>query len=358
MTTTGNDSPRVYIRGMGSIAPWRRPEDAAIASVDARLSCQEPVYEEWIDARQLRRMSRIIRMGVTTGMMALREAQVPIPGGIVMGTGYGCLEDTGSFMTKMVTLREEALNPTPFIQSTHNTIGSQLALLLGCQAYNQTFTQGAFSFEHALLDALLQVKEDPSRTLLAGGADEITDVSHALWKRFGVFREDGMRSLAMYKEGRGVLHGEGAACFLLAGTPSATDIATIEGIETLYKPSQQALQHRVAQFLATAGITAADVDVVLAGAGGAAHDDAVLLELCRTSFPGSSRGFYKHLCGEYPVASAFACWLGADMLRSGHVPDGVLQVDAGRSPRYVLVVNQYFGTHYSLVLLRSCRATA
>lgn len=358
MTTSGNTIPRVYIRGMGSIAPWRQPEDAAIAPAGARLSCQEPVYEDWIDPRPLRRMSRVIRLGVTAGMMALREAQVSMPGGIVMGTGYGCMEDTGSFMTKMVTLREDALNPTPFIQSTHNTIGSQLALLLGCQAYNQTFTQGAFSFEHALLDAVLHVKEDPSRTLLAGGVDEITDISHALWKRFGVFREDGVRSLAMFKKGSGVLHGEGAACFLLAGAPSTTDSATIEGVDTVYKPSQSALQRRVEQFLAYAGITTADVDVVLAGAGGTLRKDALLLEICRTSFSASSRGFYKHLCGEYPVAAAFACWLGADILRTGRVPEGVLQVDAGRTPRYVLVFNQYFGTHYSLVLLRSCHATA
>jgi 3-oxoacyl-(acyl-carrier-protein) synthase len=358
MTTTGNNTPRVFIRGMGAIAPWRSAEDLATAPIGARLVCQEPVYEDWIDPRQLRRMSRVIRLGVTAGMMALREAQVSMPGGIVMGTGYGCMEDTGSFMTKMVTLREEALNPTPFIQSTHNTIGSQLALLLGCQAYNQTFTHGAFSFEHALLDAVLHVREDSSRTLLAGGVDEITDISHALWRRFGVFREDGARGLGMFKAGSGVLHGEGAACFLLAGTPAATDVATVEGIETLYKPSQVILQHRVAQFLASAGITAADVDVVLAGAGGTQQDDALLLELCRTSFRGSSRGFYKHLCGEYPVAASFACWLGAGILRAGHVPEGVLQVDAGRTPRYVLVFNQYFGTHYSLVLLRSCHATA
>ncbi|MBT1685726.1 beta-ketoacyl synthase N-terminal-like domain-containing protein [Dawidia soli] len=358
MTTPRNDPSRVYIRGMGSIAPWRTTADSAVAPAGARLTCQEPVYEDWIDPRLLRRMSRIIRLGVTTGMMALREAQVSMPDGIVMGTGYGCLEDTGSFMTKMVTFREEALNPTPFIQSTHNTIGSQLALLLGCQAYNQTFTQGAFSFEHALLDAVLHVKEDPARTFLAGGADEITDISHALWKRFGVFREDGVRSLAMFKAGHGVLHGEGAASFLLAGTPSATDRATIEGIEMLYKPSHIVLQHRVAQFLAAAGITPADVDVVLAGASGTLHDDALLLELCRTLFSDSSRGFYKHLCGEYPVATAFACWLGADILRTGQVPAGVLQVDAGRTPRYVLVFNQYFGTHYSLILLRSCHATA
>jgi 3-oxoacyl-[acyl-carrier-protein] synthase II len=358
MTTTANNVPRVYIRGMGSIAPWRNAADAAIAPAGARLTCQEPVYESWIDPRQLRRMSRIIRLGVTTGMMALREANVPVPGGIIMGTGYGCMEDTGSFMTKMVTLREEALNPTPFIQSTHNTIGSQLALLLGCQAYNQTFTQGAFSFEHALLDAILHVREDASRTILAGGADEITDISHALWQRFGVFRKDGARSLAMFKEGSGVLHGEGATCFLLAGTPSASDIATLEGVGMVYKPSQIVLQQRVEQFLASAGITPAEVDVVLAGAGGAAHDDALLLTLCRTLFGSSSRGFYKHLCGEYPVASAFACWLGADMIRTGQIPGGVLQVDAGRAPRYVLVFNQYFGTHYSLVLLRSCPGTA
>ena len=67
-----------------------------------------------------------------------------------------------SSSAKMVDSNESALNPTPFIQSTHNTIGSQIALLLQCQGYNQTYTQRAFSFENVLLDAILELKENPT----------------------------------------------------------------------------------------------------------------------------------------------------------------------------------------------------
>jgi 3-oxoacyl-(acyl-carrier-protein) synthase len=96
-------------------------------------------------------MSKILKMGVASGTLALREAGITAPDGIITGTGYGCLEDTGTFLTKMIEGRETALNPTPFIQSTHNTIGSQIALLLQCQGYNQTYTQRAFSFENVCL---------------------------------------------------------------------------------------------------------------------------------------------------------------------------------------------------------------
>lgn len=123
----------LYISGSGNISPKLTADSDFIQS-------GEPDYGEWIDVRQLRRMSRIIKMGVTAAQIALKEAGIERPDGVITGTGYGCLEDTGLFLNKMIINKEEALNPTPFMQSTHNTIGSQIALLLQCQGYNQTFT--------------------------------------------------------------------------------------------------------------------------------------------------------------------------------------------------------------------------
>ena len=127
-----------YINGVGAISPQKTWGDEGVllsAPVDYPnnyLSCIEPDYTQYIDPKYLRRMSRILKMGVTASIMALKEAEIAIPDGIITGTGYGCLEDTGIFLRKMVEQNEQALNPTPFIQSTHNTIGSQIALLLTC----------------------------------------------------------------------------------------------------------------------------------------------------------------------------------------------------------------------------------
>src|SRR3954470_24014998 len=119
-------------------------------------------------------------MGIASASLALQQAHVDVPDSIITGTGYGCLDDTGIFISKMIENKEEALNPTPFIQSTHNTIGSQVALLLQCQGYNQTYAHGAFSFESALLDAVMQANDFADKNILLGGIDEITDISHSI----------------------------------------------------------------------------------------------------------------------------------------------------------------------------------
>ena len=76
--------------------------------------------------------------------------QVEMPGGIIVGTAYGCLQDTEIFLTTMIEYNEEMFTPTAFIQSTHNTIGAQIGLMLQCHNYNNAFVHSGFSFESAL----------------------------------------------------------------------------------------------------------------------------------------------------------------------------------------------------------------
>ena len=65
----------------------------------SKLECVQPDYSQFVDVRQLRRMSRVIKMGVASGTLALREAGITAPDGIITGTGFGCLEDTGIFLS-------------------------------------------------------------------------------------------------------------------------------------------------------------------------------------------------------------------------------------------------------------------
>ena len=351
---------KIYIKGMGNISPQQTWGDETLLSQTFdykgdRLTCHEPAYEQWIDVRSLRRMSRIIKMGVAAGSMALKEAGITNPDGIITGTGYGCLDDTGSFLTKMVINDEQALNPTPFIQSTHNTIGAQLALLLQCQAYNQTYTQGAFSFESSLLDATLQLQENPSQLMLVGGVDEITDISHAIQQRFGKFNSESRSSLDLLKSSEGTLNGEGASFVVLSGEPGEHDKASLEAMTMFYKHDEATLRNGIKTFISEAGMQSHEIDFVLSGACGIREFDSPLNAIVDDIFPDSSKGFFKHLCGEYATASSFALWLAAQILHAHHVPEMVIFHDAGRPVENVLIHNQYFGTYHSLILLKSCR---
>jgi 3-oxoacyl-[acyl-carrier-protein] synthase II len=351
---------KAYIRGMGNISPQQTWGDKALLPSlkdysHGRFTCIEPDYSVWIDPKHSRRMSRIIKMGVASAFMALKEAEVLIPDAIITGTGYGCMEDTGAFLNKMTANNEQALNPTPFIQSTHNTIGSQIALLLQCQEYNQTYTQGAFSFESALLDSMLLLAENPSKHMLVGGVDEITDVSHTIQKRFNIFRPDLKNSLDLFKQpDKGTLHGEGSAFFVLSGEQSPNDKGCIQGVTTFYKPDVTVMESGIADFLARASLRIKDIDLILLGKSGDDRYDSIINSIEHNLFKEASVGVYKHLCGEFPVASSFALWLAVSIVHDQQLSEIVITKNTKRAPKNILIYNQYFNTQHSLILVKSC----
>ncbi|WP_276369833.1 beta-ketoacyl synthase N-terminal-like domain-containing protein [Chryseolinea sp. H1M3-3] len=348
-----------YIKGMGNISPQQTWDDSVLLNKplvyhDDKLKCHEPDYTQYIDPKQLRRMSRVIKMGVAAGSMALKQAGLSVPNGIITGTAYGCLEDTGIFLNKMIENNEHALNPTPFIQSTHNTIGSQIALLLQCQGYNQTYTQGAFSFESALLDGMLELKDAPDQSLLVGGVDEITSTSHAIQRRFGIFRK-AMNNMDLFQsKEKGTLNGEGAAYFVLSGEKGMNDKVCIEAVKTLFKPTESDLHHEIISFLEMASAKPNDIDLVLAGKSGDQSFGTDTDKILEAFFPASTIGLFKHLCGEFPTASAFALWLGAKIIQENYLPAAVVFRNNSRPINRLLIYNPYFGTHHSLILLRAC----
>jgi 3-oxoacyl-[acyl-carrier-protein] synthase II len=352
----------IYIKGMGNISPQKTWDDETLLAqtIDHkgnRIGCVEPEYTRWLDAKQIRRMSRILKMGAASAFMAMKESGITKPDGIITGTGYGCLDDTGIFLSKMIESNELTLNPTPFIQSTHNTIGSTIALLQQCQGYNQTYVQGAFSFESSLLDAILLLKENPSQSLLVGGVDEVTDISHAILNRFDIFRDNAQSTLNLFRTpGNGTINGEGAAYFVVSGEAGEHDIARVENVAMFYKAGKSELQSGIERLLTDNNLKASDIDFVLSGRSGDAESDKSLTEVTNTLFASASLGLFKHLCGEYPVASAFGLWLAARILRDHHIPDVVVYKDTGKQLKNILVINQYFGTHHSVMLMKSCRA--
>lgn len=145
-------------------APLRYPDVFAPAL--------DPDFKAFISPSESRRMSRILKRAVCSALSAT--------GGrkdfdaIIMGTGAGCIENSEKFLFDMVRMGEACLKPTLFMQSTHNTIASQIAILMGCHGYNMTYTQDGVSFESALLDGFMQISEGDADSVLVGSHDEAT----------------------------------------------------------------------------------------------------------------------------------------------------------------------------------------
>lgn len=352
----------MYIRATGNISPQKtfghQPlVNEPVAYTGNRLTCIEPDYKEFIDPKQIRRMSRIIRMGVAAAMECLQEAEIKTPDAIITGTAYGCLEDTNTFLTKMVEFNEELLTPTSFIQSTHNTIGAQISLMLQCNNYNNAFVHRGLSFESALLDGMLLLKEGEADSVLVGAIDEITNTSHTILNRFGLYKQGPVSNLDIYQtRSNGTIAGEGSAFFLLANNASTTDYAKLEGLETFYKPDgQKEIEKNILSFLADHSININDIDLVVTGKNGDARTDKIYDQLAQGIFSNSKTINYKYLCGEYPTASAFGLWMAANIIKSGAVPAALAQSGStGKKIRRALIYNNYLGIHHSLFLLSAC----
>ena len=351
----------MYIRATGNISPQKtfghQPLVDAVAYTGNRLACIEPDYKEFIDPKQIRRMSRIIRMGVAAAMECLQEAEVKVPDAIVTGTAYGCLEDTNSFLSKMVEFNEELLTPTSFIQSTHNTIGAQIGLLLQCNHYNNAFVHRGFSFESALLDGMMLLKEKDAAHVLVGAIDEITNTGHIILNRLGLYKQGPVSNLDIYKsQTKGTIAGEGATFFLLANEPAATDYAKLDGLHTFYKPGGiDEIEKQIAAFIEKHSVSMHDIDLVIAGKNGDTGGDKIYEQLGQTIFNTKKTINYKHLCGEYPTAAAFAMWLAAVTIKSGKVPAALNHTAAlDKKIDRVLIYNHYQGLHHSLSLLSAC----
>ena len=352
----------IYIRGTGNISPQITYGDVpflneAVEYCDNRLTCIEPDYKDVIDPKMIRRMSRIIKMGVASASVCLKDAEVEIPGAIVTGTAYGCLQDTDVFLTKMIEQNEELLTPTSFIQSTHNTIGAQIGLLLKSNNYNNTFVHRGFSFESALLDSIMYLKENSASTVLTGAIDEITDNSHAILSRFGLYKNENVSNCNLYKtSSKGTIAGEGAAFFLLANESSANDYAELNGVYTFYKPEDfKEIEKNISSFFASQLITIDDIDLVITGKNGNIKDDKVYTDLQKTVFNNIQLAHYKNLSGEYPTSAAFALWLAINIIKSRSVP-AILSMENNSEKRIkkILIYNHYQNIHHSLFLISAC----
>lgn len=352
----------IYIRASACVSPQKTFGDDSFLNEPVeynatRLKAIEPDYTRFIDVKSIRRMSHVIKMGVAAAKECLDLGNVEMPGAIITGTALGCLEDTLTFMNRMIEMDEQMLPPTAFIQSTHNTVAAQIALLLKCHNYNNTFVHKGISFESAMLDAIMLLREQEANDILVGGVEEMTDASYKVLSRLGLFKRWPLSNFELYNTStNGTIGGEGAAFFLLTDKKSNDNLAGLDGIETFYGVTDPAeIENRINLFLLRHKVALGDIDLVINGRNGDVKNDAVYDSLNNSIFKTASLASYKHLCGEYPVSSSFALWIAANILKKQTVPATIKQREVNEaSPKKILIYNHYLNTYHSLMLVSAC----
>ena len=179
----GNDSSVLLSKNAANL-----PEatDNLHVQPSADVCLIEPAdYKPYIPAMQARRLTPALRQLVVAARQALEQAGLDIPDAIITGTDLGCICYSVGLLNQLTDEGEDALSPTLFMQSTHNTPSSLIAILLHTHGYNCTYSHGAMSYEQAMADARRQISLGLINNALVLAFDEDDSTWQALMQQAG-----------------------------------------------------------------------------------------------------------------------------------------------------------------------------
>jgi len=292
-----------------------------LRALDPSSELIRPDYSNYIPAMERRRMSDVQKMSIACSLDCMQQAGIDQVDAIIVGTSMGCCINIRSFLDKILSANGGPLSPTSFIVSTHNTVAGQIALLLKNHGYNMTHTQNSLSFEQALMDAMLGIKEG-FRHVLVGGADEEEE---SLYNMRARIKNEQLHLVS------------GASFFILSCKPGNT-----EGIKLLDAGSYgliDSMTDHIDQFLFSNGQSAEDIGHVLY----AVNDEERRTEL-NNLFPQEQLIDYQKSAGTSYTNSAFAMHYGIDMLLNE-------RIRGLRETRKILICNNVIPENLGLILL-------
>jgi 3-oxoacyl-(acyl-carrier-protein) synthase len=352
---------KTYINGLGCISAQKTfdtvfLEEAELNENDTILPLKAPVYKDFIPPVAIRRMAKGVKNGIVASTLALREANLETVDAIITGTGMGCIEDSEKFLKTILDNDEQFLTPTSFIQSTHNTVGGQIALGMQCKAYNLTYVNGAVSFESALFDAKMMIEEEDASSILVGGIDETADYTMSLFRLAGFIKKENEGPYSVLgSTTKGAVLGEGATFFVLENEIKENTIAEVLDVEILNKLNISEVENKMISFLASNGLKIADIDTVLLGYNGDVDSDLYYKNLSEFTFANTPQAYYKHLSGEYDTASAFGLWIGSKIIQTQNIPEIVKLNELDKQfYKTILLYNQRNGIDHSFTLISNC----
>ncbi|MDR3262044.1 MAG: beta-ketoacyl synthase chain length factor [Tannerella sp.] len=346
----------VYIQSASQISAQQPLSDEWFESPvyhdGKRIAAINPDFAPYLSPIQSRRMCSLLKRAIVTARVTLKAASVEMPDAIISGTGLGCIDNTEKFLHAIMENGEQFLQPTHFMQSTHNIISALIAIDLKCHGYNNTYVHRAVSFEHALMDACLQFRQHHIRTALVGGYDELTEDYYIFLGRLGLWDFTAGETTSPKKK---CFAAETAVSMLLSTERNEQTLCEISGIEIMYRPSETLMRQTLDALLNGAGCSLSDIDAVMVGTDTNARNDAVYDAVVPRLFAGRPLAQYKHLFGQSFTASALGLYAATICLHRQCIPAHLLtgREESLRPVKRILFYNHYNKSH-TFTLLSRC----
>lgn len=349
---------KAYINGASSISPQNTDDyntfcESIIEHNSLFATTVNPSYKEYFSSGEARRMSTIVKNSIVAASRVLEAANVKMTDAVSVGTGLGIFSDTENFLEKMIENEEKFLTPTSFIQSTHNTVAGQIALRIKCHNENFTFVHRGFSFESAVDDAIMHIREG-KKNIIVGGVDEMTENYYKIISKTGLWKNDAVLNTEIFQyKTKGAYCGQSQSFFMLSQESTASSLAKIDDTKIFYKPENTAeIKKIIEDFLSHNMRQISDIDMIILGVNGDYDTDKVFYDIQNDMFMGKYVTYYKHLVGESQTAIAFALWLAANSIYYNKTPDFIsLLNQKPKIIKNVLIYNSYLNSNHSLFLL-------
>lgn len=340
----------LYIHQSACISPQQTFGDVDMehlhTTTDNQLKVIEPAYKN-IPPGVLRRMSKNVKIGIAAALQLMAETPVD---GIIIGTANGGMEESVRFLNQMVEYDEGLLTPGDFVQSTANAVASQISLMTANKSYNTTHVHRGFSFENALLDAAMLVKENAGKHFLVGGVDVISPYNHNVDVLAGCFRKENIQSDALYNDSAdGTIAGEGAAMFIVNDIADNA-LATIDAIDFFHTNDENVVAERLNHFLQHNNINKKNT-LLLSGEDGDRRS-ACFYQKASETINTNAIARFKHMTGDYATVTAVALWLAVEALQKKQLPAHMLKEGKlHEEMQQVLVYNCYRQWQHSVILV-------
>lgn len=288
-----------FVRSISMISSQSHTEDwfnNPVIHKENYVRATEPEVKDILPSSEARRMCKLMKRAMFTSLSVLSSSGIKKPDAIITGTGAGCMENSEKFLIDMSRYGENCLKPTLFMQSTHNTISSQIAIFLGCNGYNNTYSHKGISFESALLDAFLLLFQGAVKNVLIGSHDEVTEIMskfmHLTHPEYKFVSEISMSAL-------------------LQDSRTVESICEVSDVRLLYRPEIEELSE---------SLQIGDDTVVVMGVNGNSANDQQYLDLKRKMPENIRIVKYKDILGDNYSASAAAFYLACKIFETNGIP--------------------------------------
>ena len=172
----GNDSSLIlsaYPEPQTPQTPQTPTRKIFLVAQTSLSSSLDPNFRDYLAPLESRRFDKLLKRTLCCSLETLRQYPDLVPEAIITATVWGSAVSAISFFHDMMRQGEAFLKPTLFMQSTHNTMSSLIAIQTHNHGYNNTHSQLSDSLPHALLDAWLQMQSGRVRSALVGIHDSI-----------------------------------------------------------------------------------------------------------------------------------------------------------------------------------------